>query len=103
MRLDLHLNKGTSVKQQGTVEEPETVAESESVTDMTARKNILIETRQILRMEHHRAAMKSAENATPAAEEAKTAEAHKAAPGFDGIFAFAGLLAVAYLVLGRRE
>ena len=44
--------------------------------------------------------------AAPAAEN-KTAEAapaaEKAAPGFEGLFAIAGLLAVSYLVLGRRE
>jgi hypothetical protein len=34
-------------------------------------------------------------------EAAKTAE--KAAPGFESLFAITGLLAVAYLVLGRRE
>jgi hypothetical protein len=46
------------------------------------------------------------ENITEAAN--KTAEAaektaEKATPGFESIFAITGLLAVAYLVLGRRE
>jgi PGF-CTERM protein len=40
-----------------------------------------------------------AENKT--AEPAKAEE--KKTPGFEGVFAVAGLLAVAYLVLGRRE
>jgi len=37
------------------------------------------------------------------AEENKTAEPAKTQPGFEGIFAIAGLLAVASLVLSRRE
>ncbi|MDM7934439.1 MAG: S-layer protein domain-containing protein [Methanothrix sp.] len=41
------------------------------------------------------AAEKKAEEAAPAAE--------KAQPGFEGVFAIAGLLAVAYLVIGRRD
>jgi len=56
----------------------------------------------------------AAEAAVKAAVENKTAEAAGAAkeaapaaakkqPGFEGIFAIAGLLAVAYLVLGRKE
>ena len=49
------------------------------------------------------------ENVTEAAGAAKEAAAsaekaaEKAAPGFEGLFAVTGLLAVAYLVLGRRE
>jgi glutamyl/glutaminyl-tRNA synthetase len=46
-------------------------------------------------------ATKTAE-AAGAAKEAAPAEAKKQ-PGFEGIFAIAGLLAVAYLVLGRKE
>ena len=41
------------------------------------------------------------ENVTKAAEAAPAAA--KKQPGFEGIFAIAGLLAVAYLVLGRKE
>ena len=48
------------------------------------------------------------ENVTEAAETVtaeanKTAEATKAQPGFEGIIAITGLLAVAFLVLSRRE
>jgi len=40
----------------------------------------------------------------PAATENKTTEtATKPAPGFESIFAITGLLAVAFLVLGRKE
>jgi S-layer protein (TIGR01567 family) len=47
--------------------------------------------------------VKEAAKETAAAGE-KTAEAaKKAAPGFEGLFAITGLLAVAYLVLGRKE
>jgi len=48
----------------------------------------------------------TAEPAAPAAAEEKkneTAEPAKTEPGFESIFAITGLLAVAYLVLGRRE
>jgi len=41
--------------------------------------------------------------AEPAKAENKTAEPAKTQPGFEGIVAITGLLAVAYLVLGRRE
>jgi hypothetical protein len=44
----------------------------------------------------------AAEEAAPAAENA-TAEAQPSQPGFEGIFAITGLLAVAYLVLGRKQ
>jgi len=48
-----------------------------------------------------------AAEAAPAAEnksaEAAPAGETKAQPGFEGVFALTGLLAVAYLVLGRRE
>jgi S-layer protein (TIGR01567 family) len=51
-------------------------------------------------------AVEAKAEAAPVAEN-KTAEAapaaEKAAPGFEGLFAIAGLLAVSYLVLGRRE
>ncbi len=43
----------------------------------------------------------AAENKT--AEAAPAAEEKKEQPGFEGVFALTGLLAVAYLVLGRRE
>ncbi|HOV82735.1 MAG TPA: PGF-CTERM sorting domain-containing protein, partial [Methanothrix sp.] len=48
---------------------------------------------------------KTTEAAPAAAEEKKneTAEPAKTEPGFESIFAITGLLAVAYLVLGRRE
>ena len=52
------------------------------------------------------AAEEEVHEAAAAAEEAvnETAEAAgEAAPGFESIFAITGLLAVAYLVLGRRE
>ena len=52
------------------------------------------------------AAEEKVDEAAVAAEEKvnETAEAAKeAAPGFESIFAITGLLAVAYLVLGRRE
>jgi len=45
---------------------------------------------------------KPAAEAAPAAANA-TAAAPAKQPGFEGVFAIAGLLAVAYLVLGRRE
>jgi len=48
----------------------------------------------------------TAEPAAPVAAEEKkneTAEPAKEEPGFESIFAITGLLAVAYLVLGRRE
>jgi S-layer protein (TIGR01567 family) len=41
--------------------------------------------------------------AAPAPAENVTPTAQPSQPGFEGIFAIAGLLAVAYLVLGRRE
>ncbi|NPV61458.1 MAG: S-layer protein [Methanotrichaceae archaeon] len=45
-----------------------------------------------------------AEEAAPAEEEAPAEEAAPAEqPGFEGIFAIAGLMAVAYLVIGRRQ
>jgi len=47
------------------------------------------------------AATKAEEKVNASATEAKAAE--KAAPGFESIFAITGLLAVAFLVLGRRE
>jgi hypothetical protein len=51
-------------------------------------------------------AVEAKAEAVPAVEN-KTAEAapaaEKKAPGFEGLFAIAGLLAVSYLVLGRRE
>ncbi|HNQ55602.1 MAG TPA: PGF-CTERM sorting domain-containing protein, partial [Methanothrix sp.] len=52
------------------------------------------------------AAEEAVNETAEAAEEAvnETAEAAgEAAPGFESIFAITGLLAVAYLVLGRRE
>jgi len=51
------------------------------------------------------AAEKPAAEAAPAAEANKTAEPAPAQsqPGFEGIFAITGLLAVAYLVLGRKQ
>jgi S-layer protein (TIGR01567 family) len=48
----------------------------------------------------------AAENVTapaPAANETAAPAAQPSQPGFEGIFAIAGLLDVAYLVLGRRE
>ena len=48
------------------------------------------------------AATKAEEKVNASATEA-TKAAEKAAPGFEGIFAIAGLLAVASLVLSRRE
>ena len=45
------------------------------------------------------AATKAEEKVNASATEA----AEKAAPGFESIFAITGLLAVAFLVLGRRE
>ena len=40
----------------------------------------------------------------PVATEKETAKTEeKAAPGFESVFAITGLLAVAYLVLGRKE
>jgi S-layer protein (TIGR01567 family) len=48
----------------------------------------------------------AAENVTapaPAANETAAPAAQPSQPGFEGIFAITGLLAVAYLVLGRRE
>jgi hypothetical protein len=39
----------------------------------------------------------------PAAEKETAKTEEKAAPGFESVFAITGLLAVAYLVLGRKE
>ena len=47
-------------------------------------------------------ATKAEEKVNASATEA-TKAAEKAAPGFEGVFAIAGLLAVASLVLNRRE
>ncbi|MGV8175289.1 MAG: S-layer protein domain-containing protein, partial [Methanothrix sp.] len=44
-----------------------------------------------------------AEQAAEAEPEAETNETAEPAPGFESVFALTGLLAVAYLVLGRRE
>ena len=53
-------------------------------------------------VEETKAVEEPAAEAAPAAENA-TAEPAKEQPGFESIFAITGLLAVAYLVLGRRE
>ena len=75
------------------------VAAEEAVTETTeAAEEAVTETTE--------AAEEAVTETTEAAEEAanETAEAAKeAAPGFESIFAITGLLAVAYLVLGRRE
>jgi S-layer protein (TIGR01567 family) len=49
------------------------------------------------------AAPAPAAEAAPAANETAAPAAQPSQPGFEGIFAITGLLAVAYLVLGRRE
>jgi S-layer protein (TIGR01567 family) len=49
------------------------------------------------------AAKEAVANATAAKEAAAGAAAEKQQPGFEGIFAITGLLAVAYLVLGRKQ
>jgi hypothetical protein len=46
---------------------------------------------------------KKTEEAAPVAENKTTETATKPAPGFESIFAITGLLAVAFLVLGRKE
>ena len=48
------------------------------------------------------AATKAEEKVNESATEAAKA-AEKATPGFESIFAITGLLAVAFLVLGRKE
>jgi S-layer protein (TIGR01567 family) len=45
----------------------------------------------------------AAKNVTAAAKNATAAPAKKGMPGFEGIFAITGLMAVAYLVLGRKR
>ena len=46
---------------------------------------------------------KAAETAAKENVTEATRHAEKATPGFESIFAITGLLAVAFLVLGRRE
>ena len=49
-------------------------------------------------------ATEEAKEKVPGAVENETAKTEeKAAPGFESVFAITGLLAVAYLVLGRKE
>lgn len=81
----------------------ETAVKEELETDISATEHAAAE-------EVKETAAEVSEKATVEAEEAKEsvtedvkAEEEKAAPGFEGIFAITGLLAIAGLVLSRRE
>jgi hypothetical protein len=73
------------------------VSASEKAAEETMEKNI--STTEKVKEEVKENAPEISENKT--AEPAKAAE--KEAPGFESIFAIAGLLAIACLVLNRRE
>jgi S-layer protein (TIGR01567 family) len=81
-----------------------TVAESAAKENLTAATEaVVVAEANTTKAEAVVSEEKKTEEAAPAAEN-KTAEtATKPAPGFESILAITGLLAVAFLVLGRRE
>jgi S-layer protein (TIGR01567 family) len=87
-----------------------TEAEAVAKEDLTAATEAVAEAKENVteaKAEEVKAEGVKAEAEKPAAENkeaepAKTEE-KKEAPGFEGLFAITGLLAVAYLVLGKRE
>ncbi|OPY49616.1 MAG: hypothetical protein A4E48_02204 [Methanosaeta sp. PtaU1.Bin060] len=86
-------------------------AVAENVTEVKAPENVTPaaapETAEPTPAPENVTPAETPETVTPAAENETTApvaeEEKKSQPGFEGIFAIAGLLAVAYLVLGRRD
>jgi len=106
-----YIYKEVTIEGEGADAEP--VAEAEAAAEEVEEAPVVEEAAAAAAVAAEEAVTETTEAAeeavtetTEAAEEAanETAEAAKeAAPGFESIFAITGLLAVAYLVLGRRE
>ena len=102
-----YIYKEVTIEGEGAEAEP--VAEAEAAAEEVEEAPVVEEAAAaaaVAAEETAAEAEQAVEETAEAAEEAvnETAEAAgEAAPGFESIFAITGLLAVAYLVLGRRE
>ena len=95
-----YIYKEVTIEGEGADAEP--VAEAEAAAEEVEEAPVVEEAAAAAAVAAEEAVTETTEAAEEAANE--TAEAAKeAAPGFESIFAITGLLAVAYLVLGRRE
>jgi cell division protein FtsX len=92
-----------NVTEHSAEEAKEDVAEAAKTTenDVKTTEHAAEEAKEDVAAASENATVKAEEIKEDVAEAAKSEE--KAAPGFDGIFAIAGLLAIASLVLSRRE
>ena len=92
-----------NVTEHSAEEAKEDVAEAAKTTetDIKATEHAAEDSKEEVTAVSENATVKAEEVKEDVAKDAKTEE--KAAPGFEGIFAIAGLLAIASLVLSRRE
>jgi SpoVK/Ycf46/Vps4 family AAA+-type ATPase len=97
------IEKDINVSEHSAEEAKEVVAEAAKTTenDIKATEHVAQEAKEEVTAVSENATVKAEEVKEDVAEAAKSEE--KKAPGFEGIFAIAGLLAIAGLVLSRRE
>jgi len=97
------IEKDISVTEHSAEEAKENVAEATKTAenDINTTEHAAEEVKETVAAVSENATVEAKEAKENITEAVKTEE--KAAPGFDGIFAIAGLLAIASLVLSRKE
>jgi PGF-CTERM protein len=81
----------------------ENAAEETMEKGLSAAENVAEEAKEAVSAESEDETAEVHATETAEAEETETEETAEEQPGFEGVFAIAGLLAVACLVLSRRE
>ncbi|MDD1760620.1 MAG: PGF-CTERM sorting domain-containing protein [Methanothrix sp.] len=93
----------TTTTEAPVVAEEKAVVETPAETVVAEENNTTAEVKEEAPAEVKEETATVNETAEPAAETKANETAEKTTPGFESVFALTGLLAVAYLVLGRRE